>query len=165
MDTGSSQVLTEIITKTDSSLIIFFVIMVIVLIVVVLPLYRMMIKDKADRTKQEGIRQDKYIEREKQVIQVITGNTEVMSRLSVTLEKNGATVDASLTRIHARIDAQAEKTAAIQAETAQLKALIKGVIETQREMASDINKTLLIVDSIPNKSTFSSQHHKAGGAT
>lgn len=148
MGTEQQQIVSEVVQKTNSELILFFVLMIIVLVIFVIPLYRMMLKDRSEKTKQEDIRQDKYIEREKQIIQVITANTEVMAGLKATLETNGVATTASLERISGKIT---DTTA----NNAQIITMLDRSISNQTEMASKINKILLIVDSIPNTSNFS----------
>ncbi len=112
---SETQLLQDIVQKTQSDLIVFFVLVSVVLAVVFIPLYRMMVRAKKERldaeTKREkdeaeaaNIRQDKYMERERGIIQVIKDNTEVMASLKATLEKDGQATVSSLERIHSRID-------------------------------------------------------------
>jgi len=120
MDAGVVEVLGNVVDRTQSELILFFIIMSIVLVAVLLPLYGMMMKDRKSKHEADNIRQDKYIEREKQIIQVITANTEVLAGIRTTLESSGASTNSSLSRIHDRIDAQSIKLATLTASVIQI---------------------------------------------
>ena len=98
------QLIHDIINKTNSEIIIFFVIVLIALIAVFIPLYTMVHKDRKNRLAQEGMRQDKYIEREREIIRVITANTEVISGLKATLNLTSTANTTTFNRIHERID-------------------------------------------------------------
>ncbi|GHU60689.1 hypothetical protein FACS1894171_2510 [Clostridia bacterium] len=101
-----NQIIQEVFDKTKSELIIFFVLVIIAMVAVFLPLYRLMARERGERIRAEAARQDKYIERESRIIDVITANTEVMARLKTTMEIMSASVNSSFSRLHDRVDAQ-----------------------------------------------------------
>lgn len=150
MGQNETDLLNNIIGKNDSSIILLFVLIVIALVIVMLPLYILITKERKEKRNAENQRQDKYIEREKEVIKVITANTEVMAGLKTTLEKSGTDTTAYVVRIHDRIDTIGNDIGHIKSTVAHLSGEIK-------EMQDTLNKTLLIVDSIPNTSNFSHQ--------
>lgn len=156
--TNETDLLDKIVGNTQSELILFFVIIVVAMVIVLLPLYSLMSKDRKQKNQLENVRQDKFIEREKQIIQVITANTEVMAGLKTTLEATGLSTTASLERIYERINNQSAKFAEIGIEMAQIKTTLERAISNQKDMADKLNKTLLIVDNIPNTSNFSAKN-------
>lgn len=147
------ELLKELTQKTNSELILFFVLFIIAMVAII-PLYRMMLKDKKEKLKVEAdslnTRQDKYIEREREIIKVITANTEVMAGLKTTIENNTTVTSSSIMRIYDKIDLQGK-------DVEQIKALLDNLVREQQEIQDTVQKTLLIVDSIPNTSRFSSQ--------
>lgn len=154
MANQEAEILKEVAGKTNSELILFFILLIVAMLIILLPLYRMIMKDRKERIKQEAEssdkRQDKYIEREREIIKVITANTEVMAGLKTTLEKSGTDTTAYVIRIHARIDTIGNDIGHIKSTVAHLSGEIKEIQDTA-------NKMLLIVDSIPNTSNFSHQ--------
>ena len=109
------EIVYKVIDQTESDLILFFVLISVVIIVVTVPLYGIIIKERNARRKHEtnlsqqrmdsdNTRQAKYIEREREIIKVITANTEVMSGLKSTLETSNTLTNTSLKRIHDRTD-------------------------------------------------------------
>lgn len=158
MGENEAKLLDKVVGNTQSELILFFVIIVIAMVIVLLPLYTLISKDRKQKDQIENIRQDKYIERERQIIQVITANTEIMSGLKATLETNGVSTIAALERVHERIDYPSSKITEIFSGIANIKTTLERSISNQQEMANSINKTLLIVDNIPNTSNFSSSN-------
>lgn len=110
------------------------------------------IKVETERIKAEAesvnVRQDKHIEREREIIKVITANTEVMAGLKVTLETTRATTNTYLTRIDTNNDEQNMKLS-------EMTAYIVRIISNQTSMADDINKILLLVNSMPNTTSIS----------
>ena len=112
-----------IVAATNSEVILFFIIVAVVMAVVVAPLYIAILKDrKAARLHDR--------EREKVIIDVITGsskaiveNSAVISSLKATLDNHNNNFVKALDRIHFRIDEQ--------------------TIET-RELLSKVNKILII---------------------
>lgn len=154
MDVQVTDVLNNVTSNTQSELILFFIIMTVVLVAVLLPLYRMMMSDRKAKHAADNTRQDKYIEREKQIIQVITANTEVMAGLKATLESSGAATNSSLVRLHDRMDGQGAQMATLTANVTQIQTTLDRSISNQNAMINGINKTLLIVDSLPHDSNF-----------
>jgi heme/copper-type cytochrome/quinol oxidase subunit 2 len=115
MGSEAQEVIQAVVEQTHSELILFFVLIVVVLVVFILPLYVMIMKDRRDRRTTEesraktqadadNTRQDKYIDREKHIISVITANTEVISGLKTTLEIIRTDTTDSFRRIHLRLD-------------------------------------------------------------
>ena len=80
---------------------------------------------------------------------VIKENTIAISKLNVTLENNGEATKATLDRIHTRIDDINNGQTDLKADVAQIKAKLETTLNNQTEMASKINKFLLIVDKLP----------------
>lgn len=108
----------------------------------------MISKDRKVKHQHENERQSKYIEREAQIIQVITANTEVMSSLKATLDANGVSTIKSLDRIHERIDSSAKSSEKLAVDMELLKVL-------QSKIDDNVQKILLIIDNIPNWGNFS----------
>jgi len=154
MGTNETNVLNGIVNKTQSDLIFFFIILTIVLVVVLLPLYNMMMKDRKEKQNAENVRQDKYIEREKQIIQVITANTEVMSGLKTALDASGATTNSSLVRVQERMDSQNTKIGEISVDIALIKSTLENAIINHHEIMEGINRKLMIVGNMSSASNF-----------
>jgi hypothetical protein len=115
MGDNEYKVLTDAIEKAESDIILLVVILAAVLLVLTLPLYGLILKDRKHQREVEvkrresetaasNDRQDKYMEREQRIIEVVTSNTQVMASLRTTLERDGKLTSASLDRIHKRID-------------------------------------------------------------
>ena len=126
------QLLENVTTGTDSSLIFFFVIVA----GLVLPLYILIIKDRKYTRQHESEKHDKYIEREKEIISVmretsavIAENTVVTAGLKSLLESHGAGIKDGMKRIHERLDSIVVSNA----ETnATMKALFASISEKRR---------------------------------
>ena len=155
MSTNETDLLDSIVSNTQSELILFFVIIVIAMVLVLLPLYTLISKDRKQKDHIENIRQDRFVEREKQIIQVITANTEIMAGLKTTFEITGLSTNASLDRIYERVNYQNSKFAELSLEIVQIKTILDRSISNQTDIVDKINKILLIVDNIPNTSHFS----------
>jgi len=93
------QVLQEMVQKTDSSLIMFFVIILIMSVVFYIPLYRMQIKERKERTEIENLRQDKEFERQQQILSVITSSTEATTTLNATMHHVNEAITTALDKI------------------------------------------------------------------
>ena len=105
----------------------------VIVAVVSIPLYVAVMRGrKADKLHER--------EREKQILEVIKENSTVIAELKVILDNSGDATKAALDRVHTRIDGQGN---------------------TITEMASKINKILLIVDNTPNNGSFSSHNAKS----
>ena len=91
------QIIQEVARKTNSELILFFVLLLVALIVFFIPMYRMISKATSER-------QDKYIEREKGLLDIVSKNTEAISLLRATLESSGLITNASLERMQACVN-------------------------------------------------------------
>ena len=153
----------NIIQATSSELNIFFVIVAIVLAVVVVPLCGMVLKYRKEMKKGDTEtevtkhnnyleRESKMIERERQILEVIKENSTVIAGLKVTLESSGEATKTTLERIHTRIDAVNAQLGNIATITAQNNVKTETSLTNNIEMASKVNKILLIVDKLPSTS-------------
>ena len=133
------QIVQDVVGKTHSEIILFFVIVLVILVVVLLPLYYMILRDRKARLVHENIRQDKFIEREKQVIEVIKANTEAITGLKSMLEISRTSTSDSLTRIHERIDNQCRNCSEHGASLARIESVLGEIVRNQRDM-TDANK-------------------------
>ena len=133
MSEGGYRVYENIIEATNSELILFFIIVA----VIVLPLYVAVLKGRKAEKQHER-------EREKQILEVIKENSTVIAGLKVTLDTSKIDTKDTLTRIHNRIDD-------ISSNVAQLNTKVDNTIASQVEIASKVNKTLLIVGATPPK--------------
>jgi heme/copper-type cytochrome/quinol oxidase subunit 2 len=140
MGNEAQQIVSEVVNKTTSELILFFVLVLVMLIVFFLPLYSMMRKERKERHEQDNIRQDKYIEREKQVIGVITANTQVISGLKTTLEISNTATTSSFARIHDRLDFQSEKMSAQGESIARFQTTLDELIRKQISISEDLKR-------------------------
>ena len=140
-----------IIGATSSELILFFVI----LAVVAIPLYIVVLR---------GRRADRQHEREEKsvFIEVIKENTQIMAGVKVLLENSGDATKSALERIHGRIDEQGNTLLSVSNDVAQINAKFTTSLSNQKEMASKLNKVLLIVNAIPNNSPIFQQNEKEG---
>ena len=99
-----TELLGAIVRETSSELVLFAIVIVVALVVVMLPIYIMMTKERKHKYDRENIRQQQYIDREKEIIRVITANTEVSAGLKATLDNIGNNINNGIIRIHDRID-------------------------------------------------------------
>jgi len=138
------QILQDAIQKAESDIIVFFAIIAVILIAFMLPFYVIIIKDRKDQRKAESkrielenedrnSRQDKYMERESRIIDVITANTEVISGLRTTLEISNSATANSFTRVHERLDDQS-------ANIASMRATQKEAVRKLSEISADIKR-------------------------
>ena len=148
----------NIIQATTSDLIYFFILLSILIAVALVPSYSMLLKYRKDMRKgdaeSEGMKHDKQmeretklIERERQILEVIKENTAVIAGLKVTLESFGDATRSALERIHTRIDGANAAINEIGTDVAKIKAKLENSLSNQTEMASKINKILLIVNA------------------
>ncbi|MCL2579722.1 MAG: hypothetical protein FWE32_06780 [Oscillospiraceae bacterium] len=127
-------VLEAVVGRTGSELILFFVILAIFAI----PFYIVVLKGrKADKAHER--------EQQQQLLKVVSDNTAVMAGLKATLDTSKVDTKATLDRIHNRIDD-------ISVDVARINAKVDTTIASQTEIASKVNKTLLIVSSTPQTS-------------
>ncbi len=147
MNPMESEILSQVTQKTNSELILFFIIFAIILVVFLLPLYGLLLKDKKEKHKAEKEKRDDYMQREKQIIEVIKENSEVIASLKVTLENNSVNTNSSLNRLHDKMDAMSIELGVIKAKQEQ-------VASDQIRILNDIQTVLMIVDSLPHKSNF-----------
>lgn len=90
--------------QSNNDVIIFSVIIIIALIIVMIPLYKMMMSNRKQQAEIEATRQTQQMEREKQVLQVVSENSSIISELKSMLATSNTSTNATLTRIHERID-------------------------------------------------------------
>ena len=125
-----------IVSATNSELILFFVIVA----VIAIPFYVAVLKGrKSDKTHER--------EREAQILEVIKENTAVIAGLKVTLDTSKVDTKSTLDRIHTRIDDQNSAITNIAADVARINAKFDNSLANQTEMASKLNKVLLIVSA------------------
>ena len=115
------ELLEQVTTGTDSSLILFFVIVA----GLVLPLYYLVLRDRKYGREHENHKHDKYIEREREIIgvmreisAVIAENTAVTASLKSLLQSHGIESKQAVERLHERIDI-------VVTDIAELKAMTK----------------------------------------
>ena len=96
--------LNEIANGTQNDVIVFSVVLVVALILVMVPVYRMMLGSRKEKREEENARRANELDEKKLILSVVTSNTEVMSQLRSTMENLGINTNASLSRIHKRID-------------------------------------------------------------
>ena len=85
-----------IISNSDSVLIILLIVLTLAVIVAVIPLYNLVLKGRREDKEHDETKQDKYIEREREIINVmreigavIAENTAITSGLKPILENHG----------------------------------------------------------------------------
>ena len=140
MDYDYTYILDEVARQTNSELILFFIVVAAILLTVFLPFYRMLSKERKERLSQDNLRQDKYLEREKHIITVITLNTEAIVGLKTTLELTSTSTLASFTRIHERLDEQSRKISEQSTVIANVKTTLEAVVQNQQAMSEDIKR-------------------------
>ena len=137
-------VLETVANATNSDLILFFVICA----VVAVPFY----VASSRRRKQDKTHE---IEREKLLLEVVKENTAVISGLKVTLDSSKVDTKDTMTRIHERIDDLNGKVGDLTVDIARIDTKMDKSLTNDIEIASKVNKTLLIVDAMPHGSNFS----------
>jgi uncharacterized membrane protein len=114
-----------VIDKTDSEIILLMVLFLIGLVAVVVPLYRLIIKDRRLRRESDAAREAEKetadLEREGRVLEVIKENTAVMGSVKELLKSSAKDTKTSLIRIHKRIDEQAVSVSAVQSSLDEIK--------------------------------------------
>ena len=145
MDNSAYSVLETVANVTNSDLILFFVIIA----VVAVPFYIASSKRRKSDKAHE-------VEREKLLLDVVKENTAVISGLKITLDTSKVDTKDTLTRIHQRIDEQAVAIKTMTVDLARIDTKMDKSLTNDIEIASKINKTLLIVDAMPHNSNFSS---------
>ncbi len=86
METNKIELLNSIVEKTDSVLVIFFILVILGGILILIPVYKLFSKNKADKNETEVTKLEKYIQRETQLLDIITKNTEVISEIKILFE-------------------------------------------------------------------------------
>ena len=133
---------------TNSEVILFFIIVAVVLAVVVAPLYVAVLRDrKAARThdaQRDKSMQDNERENRQQIIAVVEKNSEAITRLTITLDKNGASQVEALKRIHDRLDSQDAILRTQSNDISQINTKFDNSTRNQTEMVSKINKILVL---------------------
>ena len=102
------QLLEQVATSTESGLILFFVIVAAMMV----PLYWVMLKDRKHTRQHESEKHSKYIEREREIINVIreigavmSENSAVTAELKSLLVNHKVEIKESIRRINDRCDA------------------------------------------------------------
>ena len=138
--TQYDQVVQEVLNKTNSELILFFILALVAVVIGFIPLYRMNLKNRREHLAHESTRQDKYIEREKEIIRVITLNTEAITGLKTTLDLMSVSTNTSFVRIHERLDGQSERLLEQSANIARLQTSFEEVIRKQHNISDDLKR-------------------------
>ena len=86
METNKIELLNSIVEKTDSVLVIFFILVILGGILILIPVYKLFSKNKADKNETEVTKLEKCIQRETQLLDIITKNTEVISEIKILFE-------------------------------------------------------------------------------
>ena len=137
-----------IVDATNSEVILFFIIVAMVMAVVVAPLYIAILKDrKAARqhdAERDKARQQHETESKQQIIDILKANIEAVTSLKSALENNGFLTNKALDRIHVRLDRNEAEQKTIASEVAQINIKFDNTLRNQTEMASKINKILVI---------------------
>ena len=129
-------VLESVVRATNSDLILFFVIIA----VVAVPFY----VASSRRRKQDKAHE---VERERLLLDVVKENTAVISGLKVTLDSSKVDTKDTLTRIHERIDDLNGKVGDLTVGVARLDTKMDKSLTSDIEIASKVNKTLLIISA------------------
>ena len=95
---------------------------------------------RKERLQHENDRQDKYIEREKHIIAVITSNTEVNAGLRATLEMISANTNQSFARIHERLDDHGDKLTEHGANITKTNTTLEEVVRKQHVISEDVKR-------------------------
>ncbi len=109
MGNNETEILNQIIEKTDSILVIFFILLLIACILVFIPFYKLFSQNRADKNETEVMKLEKYIQRESQLLEVITKNTEVISELKILFETTIHSFTTSNEKINERVTAVDDK--------------------------------------------------------
>ena len=117
----ADRIITEVVQNTHNEFVLFFALILVALVIFVIPFYGIILKDRKERAKHEGMRQDKYIERERQIIEVIKENSTVIAGLKAALENSGVSTRTALERVHERLDVQGNTFNTVAADIAQMK--------------------------------------------
>jgi len=141
MGENEARVLERVVSSTGSELILFFVILAVCL----LPLYVFMLKDRKHKSESELKRQENYMDREKQIIEVISENSKVNAGLKTLLENFGEKTEKSLDRVHLRIDDTNKINIQLSEVLARVSTLIDGTMKDQSVIKDDVKNILLIV--------------------
>ena len=109
--TETPQILTDIVNRTDSVLILFFVLAIVALIGVILPLYRLRTKHRAEvmahEKEMERERADREAGRVREIITVVSTNTEAMHQLNAVIGVLAAASDTAHQRMQDSISEMA----------------------------------------------------------
>lgn len=138
------QIYERVVNATASELVLFFVILFLFLSVVLLPLYVLILRGRKEEKQHER-------EREKQILEVISKNSAVIEGLRTTLDNSGETTKIAIDRVDNRIEKQNTSLNGVATNVAQ-------ITTKQTEIASKVNKILLIVDGMPSNSSFAKQN-------
>lgn len=142
MDGYVYAVLEYVVQATSSDLILFFVIVAVVAVPFSIISAKRRKQDKEHELKREGLLMD-----------VVKGNTTIMSELKITLENSKADTKQTLERIHAILENQGQTITTVSNDLARINTKFDVSIAGQTEIASKVNKVLLIVDASPHAST------------
>ena len=141
------KLLEDVVNTTQSELILFFIIMGVVLVSFMIPVYTMMVRDRKHKATMETERLSQYIEREKNVLEVISSNTTAVSKMCERLERDGERSNNSLVRVHERIDLQNQMLVTQCEVSARMIAALEEIIRSQVSVRDDV-KALLVTSGV-----------------
>jgi len=140
----------DIVNQTDSSLITFFIIVIIAMVLFILPFYVIILKDRKEQRTQDNLRQDRYIEREREIIRVVTANTEAITGLKAAVDITSASNATIFTRIHDRIDSQNKQITELGTLITKAVSSLDEVIRKQQTLCNDMKSGFSEVKKIIN---------------
>lgn len=153
MGTGEVGVLSDIVKNTTNDTVYIFIILAVVFLGLTIPLYTLILKDRKNKNQAEAERLAQYMAREKQIIDVVSSNTEALTKLSTTLERDSKDTVNSIMRVHDRIDAQNALILAQSEALARISTAMEESIRNQSTIKDDIKNTLLAVNRKTERKT------------
>ena len=80
------EIFSTILDKSDSAIVIMFILGIIFFVIALIPIYKLILKNRTDIANNENDKLDLTIKRESLIIEVVTKNTEVISGLKSLFE-------------------------------------------------------------------------------
>ena len=134
------RIMHDIVSQTDSSLIIFFILVIISMVIFILPFYVIILKDRKEQRVQDNIRHERYIKREREIIHVVTANTEAIAGLKSTMDITVTSNASTFTRIHDRIDEQNKLFADLIVMNTKTVSALDELIRKQQLLSNDMKR-------------------------
>lgn len=148
MNQSEAAVLETIARSTQSELILFFIIAAVVYILTMVPMYIIMTKDRRLKNKYEAARLDSYMGREERIIEVVSSNTTIMAELRTALSKDAVTTNASLSRIHDRIDTLFDAETDVQKALVRLSDKLEEALRDNAIVKDSVHRILVTVNAL-----------------